>query len=74
MDDWKKIYSNNDTEKVAIPYFWEHYDKENMSIWYGEYKYSDELKQVFMTSNLLRGENFFSSVVKLLRWQERFFL
>merc|ERR1711976_177375 len=55
MDDWKKCYSNEDTEKVAIPYFWKNLDKENYSVWYGKYKYPEDLKMVFMTCNLIGG-------------------
>nr|ATP16744.1 elongation factor 1gamma [Adelphocoris suturalis] len=54
MDDFKRCYSNEDTDK-SIPYFWEHFDKENYSIWLGEYKYNDELKKVFMSCNLITG-------------------
>ena len=49
------MYSNNDTIEVAIPYFWENFDKENCSIWFCEYKYPDELRKIFMTCNLVGG-------------------
>jgi len=55
MDEWKKTYSNSDTAKVALPYFWEHFDKENFSIWHCEYKYPTELTQIFMSCNLMGG-------------------
>jgi len=55
MDDWKKCYSNSDTNSVAIPYFWDNFDKENFSIWFGEYKYPEELGQIFMSCNLVSG-------------------
>jgi len=54
MDDFKRNYSNND-ESVSIPYFWEKFDKENYSIWRGDYKYNEELTQVFMSCNLIGG-------------------
>ena len=54
MDDFKRFYSNNEETK-SIPYFWEKFDKENYSIWYGEYKYSQELSKVFMSCNLITG-------------------
>ncbi|XP_073980890.1 elongation factor 1-gamma [Rhodnius prolixus] len=54
MDDFKRAYSNQDTDK-SIPYFWEKFDKDNYSIWLGEYKYNDELKKVFMSCNLITG-------------------
>ena len=71
MEDFKRFYSNNDEDK-SIPYFWEKFDKENYSIWYGEYKYPEELGQIFMSSNLVGGmfqrleklrKNAFASVV-----------
>jgi len=54
MDDFKRNYSNNEVT-VSIPYFWEKFDPENYSIWYGEYKYSHELTKVFMSCNLIAG-------------------
>jgi len=48
MDEFKKVYSNNDTKTVALPWFWKNFDAENYSIWYGEYKYPEELKLVFI--------------------------
>ncbi|XP_060553025.1 elongation factor 1-gamma-like [Ruditapes philippinarum] len=55
FDAFKRTYSNNDTIEVAVPYFWEKFDKENMSIWHCEYLYPDELKMIFMTCNLVGG-------------------
>jgi len=55
MDAFKRVYSNEDTATKAIPYFWENFDPENYSIWYCEYKFSDELKAVFMSCNLITG-------------------
>jgi len=55
MDAFKRSYSNEDIEKVAIPYFWEHFDKENCSIWFSEYKYPDELQMIFQSCNLIGG-------------------
>ena len=55
MDEWKKTYSNKDTATVALPYFWEHFEKEHYSIWYCEYKYPDELTLTFMSCNLIGG-------------------
>lgn len=54
MDDFKRNYSNNEVTE-SIPYFWEKFDKENYSIWLGEYKYNDELAKVFMSCNLITG-------------------
>jgi len=55
MDDFKRVYSNEDTATKAIPWFWEHFDKENNSIWQCEYKYPEELTLVFMSCNLIAG-------------------
>lgn len=54
FDDFKRSYSNED-EAVSIPYFWSKFDPENYSIWYGEYKYNNELSKVFMSCNLITG-------------------
>lgn len=54
MDDFKRCYSNEDEAK-SIPYFWQKFDPENYSIWYGEYKYPEELTKVFMSCNLITG-------------------
>lgn len=54
MDDFKRVYSNN-SESTSIPYFWEKFDPENYSIWFGEYKYNNELTKVFMSCNLISG-------------------
>jgi len=57
LDAWKKVYMNEDTETVALPYFWENLDKEGFSLWFGEYKpqYAKDLAMIFMTRNLVKG-------------------
>lgn len=57
MDEFKRKYSNEDTLKVALPFFWEHFDREGFSIWYCEYKYPEELTFTFMSCNLISGED-----------------
>lgn len=54
FDDFKRFYSNNSEDK-SVPYFWEKFDPEAYSIWYCEYKYPQELAQVFMSCNLISG-------------------
>lgn len=54
MDDFKRFYSNEAEEK-SIPYFWDKFDSENYSIWFGEYKYNEELTKAFMSCNLIGG-------------------
>ena len=63
MDEFKRVYSNEDTATKALPYFWKNFDKENMSIWFCEYKFPEDLSQVFMTCNLVSG--FFQRLEKL---------
>jgi len=54
LDDWKRKYSNEDTP-VALKWFWESTNFEEYSLWRIDYKYNDELTQVFMSSNLIGG-------------------
>uniref|UniRef100_A0A182JD04 Elongation factor 1-gamma n=1 Tax=Anopheles atroparvus TaxID=41427 RepID=A0A182JD04_ANOAO len=54
FDDFKRFYSNESEEK-SVPYFWSKFDPANYSIWYGEYKYAEELTKVFMSCNLITG-------------------
>ncbi|XP_053664708.1 elongation factor 1-gamma [Anopheles marshallii] len=54
FDDFKRFYSNEEEEK-SIPYFWTKFDPAHYSIWYGEYKYPEELTKVFMSCNLITG-------------------
>ncbi|KAF7729667.1 Elongation factor 1-gamma [Apophysomyces ossiformis] len=54
MDEWKRMYSNNDTD-VAMKWFWENHDAEGYSLWRVDYKYNDELTLVFMSCNLIGG-------------------
>lgn len=59
LDDWKRTYSNEDSRKVALPWFWEHYKPDEYSLWRVDYKYNDELGAVFMSSNLIGEHKFF---------------
>ncbi|XP_033100004.1 elongation factor 1-gamma-like [Anneissia japonica] len=54
LDEWKRMYSNNPVD-VALPWFWENADFEGYSIWFCEYLYPEDLKMVFMASNLVSG-------------------
>lgn len=63
MDEFKRVYSNEDTAEKAIPYFWKNFDKENLSIWFCEYKFPQDLTKIFMTCNLVGG--FFQRLEKL---------
>ncbi|XP_068682643.1 elongation factor 1-gamma-A-like [Montipora foliosa] len=55
MDEFKRTFSNKDIETEAIPYFWEHFNKEDFSVWLAEYMYNDELGMIFMACNLVGG-------------------
>lgn len=55
MDEFKRTYSNKDTETEAIPYLWEHFNKEDYSVWLAEYMYNADLKKIFMACNLVGG-------------------
>ena len=55
LDAFKRVYSNEDIEKKAIPFLWENFDREGWSIWRADYKYEDELKRIFMSANLIGG-------------------
>ena len=57
FDEFKRVYSNEDTNTVALPYFWDKFDTENYSIWFGEYKFPKELEKVFMSCNLITGKS-----------------
>uniref|UniRef100_A0A2M3ZYP9 Elongation factor 1-gamma n=1 Tax=Anopheles triannulatus TaxID=58253 RepID=A0A2M3ZYP9_9DIPT len=54
FDDFKRFYSNEEEAK-SIPYFWTKFDPAHYSIWFGEYKYPEELTKVFMSCNLITG-------------------
>ncbi|XP_072405156.1 elongation factor 1-gamma-like [Chiloscyllium punctatum] len=43
LDEFKWKYSNEDIRSVALPYLWDHFDKDGWSVWYMEYKYPSEL-------------------------------
>ena len=55
LDAFKRSYSNEDTATKAIPFFWENFDKEGWSIWKATYNYPEDLKKIFMASNLVSG-------------------
>jgi elongation factor 1-gamma len=55
MDGWKKQYSNAITYDAAMEYFWEKFDAEGWSLWYQVYKFNEDNKRIFMTSNAIGG-------------------
>ncbi|PGH04555.1 hypothetical protein AJ80_08499 [Polytolypa hystricis UAMH7299] len=66
LDDWKRKYSNEETREVALPWFWEHYNPEEYSLWRVDYKYNEELKLAFMSNNLIGG--FFARLEASRKW------
>lgn len=55
MDAWKKTYSNAKTYEAAMEEFWKTYDAEGWTLWLQEYKFNEENKRTFMTSNAIGG-------------------
>jgi len=55
MDAWKKTYSNAKTYEAAMEEFWKTYDMEGWTLWLQEYKFNEENKRTFMTSNAIGG-------------------
>jgi elongation factor 1-gamma len=66
MDTWKKTYSNCDDYHLAMYSFFESFDGEGWSIFRGDYKYNEELKVLFMTSNLIAG--FIQRTEEIRKW------
>merc|ERR1712098_607643 len=64
LDAFKRCYSNSkDIAGEAVPYFWEHIDKEAYSIWVCDYKENLKGKMSFQVGNLIGG--FFQRLEKL---------
>eukprot|EP00871_Galdieria_phlegrea_P000221 jgi/Galph1/119/GphlegSOOS_G4857.1 len=55
MNEWKRKYSNTDTRSEALPWFWEHFNPSQCSLWYCKYRYNHELEKTFMSANLVSG-------------------
>lgn len=57
LEDWKRAYSNMDTRGPggALEWFYEKFDPEGFSVWRVDFKYPEELTQVFMSSNQIGG-------------------
>jgi len=68
MDEWKRMYSNNDTRTVALPWFHEKYDPTGYSVFWAVYKYNHELTEdpLFKVSNLIGG--FYQRLEKLHKY------
>ncbi|CUA75534.1 elongation factor EF-1 gamma subunit [Rhizoctonia solani] len=57
LEDWKRAYSNMDTRGAggSLEWFYGKFDPEGFSIWRVDFKYNEELTQVFMSSNQIGG-------------------
>jgi len=57
LEDWKRAYSNLNTRGTggSIEWFDGKFDKEGFSIWRVDFKYNEELTQVFMSNNQVGG-------------------
>jgi len=66
MDEWKKTYSNCEDYHQAMDFFWSKFDPEGWSLFRGDYKYNEECKVLFMTSNLIGG--FIQRTEEIRKW------
>jgi len=57
LDEWKRTYSNSRNEGYypSMNWLWANLDKAGYSIWRADYKYNDENKVDWQTSNLISG-------------------
>jgi len=57
LEDWKRAYSNKETRGAggALEWLYENFDYEGFSAWRVDFKYNDELTQIFMSSNQIGG-------------------
>lgn len=51
LEDWKRMYSNEDTRSVSLPWFWQNFNAEEWSLWRVDFKYNEELRMTFMAAN-----------------------
>ena len=66
MDTWKKTYSNCSDYKDAMNSFWSTVDPAGWTLFRGDYKYNEECKVLFMTSNLIAG--FIQRTEEIRKW------
>lgn len=54
LNEWKRQYSNcKKNYRSVMPWFWEHINLEEYSLWRMDYKYNHELRVPYMSSNLI---------------------
>ena len=55
LDDLKRKYSNtDDTRGEVLPWFWEHWNAEEYSLWRADYLYQNENAKLWQVSNGIR--------------------
>jgi len=55
IDEYKRVYSNNDTRTVALPKFFETFDNQGWSVWKCAFKYQSELDKLLISVNKVGG-------------------
>jgi len=57
LEEWKRVYSNNDTRGAggSLEWFYKNIDKEGFSVWRFDFKYNEELTLTFMSANQISG-------------------
>lgn len=50
LGKFKHKYCNEDLLSVALPYFWEYFDKDSRSLRYSECCFPEELTQIFISA------------------------
>lgn len=53
LEDWKRFYSNEDSRTTTLPWFWQNFKPDEWSLWRCDYKYNEELRLTFMSTNLI---------------------
>lgn len=66
IEEWRKRYTMHDTRRTALPWFWEHYNPQEWSLWKVEYRYDHELPMLLKPSSLIGG--FFNRLFKSVRY------
>ncbi|KAG9031805.1 hypothetical protein FRB95_002297 [Tulasnella sp. JGI-2019a] len=63
LSEWKRVYMSKDTRGFggSLEWFYKWFDNECFSIWRCDYKYPEELTQVFISSSMIGG--FFSRIL-----------
>ena len=51
----KSIYETEDLETSVLPYFYEHFNADEYSIWLAEYRYPKDLGVMFQSEGLIHG-------------------